>query len=855
MGPSDKELQLLLQNRMVEELATKQQDFELLTDMLEEVVFRCDQYGVFKVLNKAWERKTGWPVNASVGSEFIAYLDDPSAIKALRAGLCSNDDLDFDLKMTSRFGDLRYFSLRAKKRGSDWYGSLFDITQQRHTMTALENSREQARKLSLVASRTDNLVIITDAQGKVEWVNQSFEKVTGYRLHEMRGQSPGSFLQGPNTNPDTVATMRQGLANGRGFNVEIINYNRQGVPYWLAIDCTPVVNEQGELVNFIAIEREISERKESEQRLRDSEKHFRGILNSVSEAIFYADEHLNMQYANPAWSGMTGHYFNTGSHCNLLDFIHSDDVALLLKTRAQAHDIGQTTRQELRLRDYNGEWRRVELLLSRVNQQRDFTGALIDIDERWQATQAILRAKQEAEELSVARTRFVANMSHEIRTPLNAIIGMSSVLETTRLDDEQRLCLDTISNGGKALLSVINDVLDLARLDSQAVELENRDFQLLEVCEEALDLVAMKAAEKNLELAISCEAPLPHTLRGDSHKIRQLLINLLTNAVKFTAKGQVTVALSWQNSGGKHGALQIAVQDSGIGIPEDRLPSLFDAFTQADPSTTRQFGGSGLGLAICQQICTAMGGKISATSVPGEGSCFTCSLKLDVIERDAPSASGTLSVNSDSELLIKAAQWLAQHKGLELQAGDHGTGGAAVILSSADGSTRSLSHDELPTVLSPLRLWRQLSPSQSHSVQARKPEESAQLSILIAEDTVPNQLVVAAMLKQLGHSNYTITNNGEEALQAMSERHYDLVLLDIHMPVMDGLTAAKEIRRNPDYQHTAIIAASADVTTDAKEAADNVGFDSWLAKPFTRRSLEELLNQHHPIDPQTVNCR
>ncbi len=853
MGPSNKELQLLLQNRMVEELAAKQKDFELLTDLLEEVVFRCDENGVFKLLNTAWERKTGWPVNACVGSEFISHLDDDASITAVQQGLRGSDDIDCELTITSRFGDLRYFNLRAKKRDSDWYGSLYDITQQRQTMAALESSREQARKLSLVASRTDNLVIITDAQGRIEWVNQSFEKVTGYRLHEVRKQSPGSFLQGPDSQQETVEEMRRGLANGQGFNVEIINYNREGLPYWLAIDCTPVVNELGELVNFIAIEREISERKQNEQRLRDSERHYRSILNSVSEAIFYADEHLNLQYANPAWSGMTGHYFNANEQRNLLDFIHDDDVTLLHTTRDQAREIGNTTRQELRLRDYNGEWRRVELLLSRVNQEHDFTGALIDIDERWQATQAILRAKQEAEELSVARTRFVANMSHEIRTPLNAIIGMSSVLETTQLDDEQRLCLDTISNGGKALLSVINDVLDLARLDSQAIELENREFQLIDVCEEALDLVALKAAEKNVRLAASCANHLPYRLKGDSHKIRQLLINLLTNAVKFTTEGHVTLTLCWSGESSARGTLNITVTDSGIGIPPERLPTLFDAFTQADPSTTRRFGGSGLGLAICQQICAAMGGEISATSVVGKGSRFNCTLDLEVVEQQAPKSSAKLAVHGDDTLVQNTARWLADHYGLDLQilAPDHTD--KTLVLANADGSSKVLTSGELPAVMSPLRLWRKLAPPQNHMAELSSPAAASQLSILIAEDTAPNQLVVAAMLKQLGYADYTIANNGEEALAAMAERHYDLVLLDIHMPVMDGLTAAKKIRENPNYRHTTIIAASADVTTDAREAADEVGFDSWLAKPFTRSSLEELLKHHQPTTGQAIN--
>lgn len=841
MGPSNNELQLLLQNKMVEELAAKQRDFELLTNLLEEIVFRCDENGVFKLLNDAWERKIGWPVNVSVGNRFAAYLDDHDSILRVSEGLHKKEDLDCEIVMTSRFGDIRYFHLRAKKKESDWYGSLYDVTEQRHTMEALQQSREQARKLSLVASRTDNLVVITDAQGSVEWVNESFEKITGFCLHEVRGKSPGKFLQGPETKEETIREMRKGLANGEGFNVEVVNYNRQGVPYWLAIDCTPIRDDAGNLINFIAIEREVSERKANEKRLKDSERHHRTILNSVSEAIFHADENLDLYYANPAWSGMTGHYFGEGEHKNLKEFIHTNDIPLLLSARDEARRGSSTTRQELRLKDYNGEWRKVELLLSRIDQEHDFTGALIDIDERWQATQAILRAKQEAEDLSEARTRFVANMSHEIRTPLNAIIGMSSVLETTALDEEQRLCLDTICNGGNALLSVINGVLDLARLESQAIELERHEFQLAQLCEEALDLVALKSAEKDIHLVASCDSYIPHTLIGDSHKIRQLLLNLLSNAVKFTASGKVVLSFRWDQSQSPLGTLHFNVSDSGIGIPAERLPTLFNAFTQADPSTTRRFGGSGLGLAICQQICSAMGGDISATSTVGEGSCFTCSLQLEAADLTPPKSGGTLTLYSNDAHLQCTASWLAYQQGLQMQTLPPDDSGIAIFYDNGEGHTKTLLNKHLPDITSPLRLWKKLAPYQAPQRSGSNTQGSRRLSILIAEDTVPNQIVVDAMLKKLGYADYTIVNNGQEALDAMATRHYDLVLLDIHMPIMDGFTAAREIRANANYNNTRIIAASADVTTDAKESASAIGFDDWLAKPFTRKSLEELL--------------
>jgi two-component system sensor histidine kinase/response regulator len=246
MSATDSERELLLQHRMVEELAAKHQEFQTLTDLLEEVVFRCDDSGKLTLLNSAWTRKTGWPVNECIGRRFVEFIDDSEAVTQLSSNLNDSEPLISELRIASRFGDIKTFSMRARRSGDTWYGSLYDVTELHLAMGALEESREQARKLALVASRTDNLVIISDAKGLIEWVNESFTLITGYSLQEVRGRSPGSFLQGPQTDHRAVEQMRDGLAQGKGFNVEIINFNKNGTPYWLAIDCSPVLNEHGE---------------------------------------------------------------------------------------------------------------------------------------------------------------------------------------------------------------------------------------------------------------------------------------------------------------------------------------------------------------------------------------------------------------------------------------------------------------------------------------------------------------------------------------------------------------------------------------------------------------------------------
>ena len=851
MTATDKERELLLQHRMVEELAAKHQEFQTLTDLLEEIVFRCDDSGILTLLNSAWTRKTGWPVNECIGRRFLEFVDDSEAITQLNSNLYESEPLITEVRIASRFGDIKTFSLRARRSGNAWYGSLYDVTELHFAMGALQESREQARKLALVASRTDNLVIISDAKGCIEWVNESFSQITGYHLQEVRGKTPGSFLQGPKTDPATVAEMSEGLIQGKGFSVEVLNSAKNGASYWLAIDCSPVHDERGKLINFIAVEREITERKQAEQALRDSEQHYRNILNTVSEPIFYCDTGLQIHFANPAWQTLTGQVFNSASPQHLQHFIHPEDVPLLKQARDDTCAGLPPSRHELRLQDAQQNWRRVELLLSSNGissggHTQHLTGALFDVDERWQQTQEILQSKADAEEISKSRTRFVANMSHEIRTPLNAILGMGSVLQETELNAEQRGYLDTLCNGGKALLALVNDVLDLSKLDSDEIQLENIVFNLGELCEEAVDIIAARVEDKNLSLTMYCTPGVPQTIIGDPHRMRQLLINLLGNAVKFTARGGITITLNWQQTGKTEGKLNLDIIDTGIGIPEDRISSLFNAFIQADTSTTRRYGGTGLGLAICQQICSAMGGEISITSTVGKGTTFSCLLPLTTAPLGVPTSTNTLrGINLDDRGQL-VSQSLAHCMGFQYQAEQTTNPNSSLSLISDDGNILTLNSPQSSAVLTPNRLMRKLQALDKQSIQVQTPRTDrgkSSLRILIAEDSIPNQLVVDAMLKQLGYQKVTIVGDGQLATDAASQTEFDLILLDIHMPVMDGLSAAKAIRENLQAATPMIVAASADVTTDARKEADDAGFDDWLPKPFTRELLQALLEK------------
>lgn len=850
MAASEAELQQTLHNRILEALGAKHREFETLTELLEEVVFRCDSDGRLTLLNSAWMQKTGWTVEETLGTRLRDYIKGGEIVHELSSQFNGAELISLDVIIPCKDAQEKIFTLKARRSADHWYGSLHDISDLRNTVKALQNSRAEERKLSLVASGTDNLVIITDPQGYIEWVNQAFIDVTGLDLADVEGKTPGSVLQGPDSESDAVEIMRDGVEQGTGFNVDLINYDKSGQPYWIAIDCTPIFDCNGKLTNFIAIERVVTEEKQAEETLRESEQHYRSILDTVTEPIFYCNADFVLQYTNPAWTQMTGHAVQDDKDVSLCEFIHPEDVDTLLLAKKGANGRESQVKQELRLRDVSSCWRRVEIQVSsnrpsQYHHCQEFTGAIVDVDERWQETQAMRTAKKEAEDLSRARTRFIANMSHEIRTPLNAIIGMTSVLQQTHLDKDQSLCVETLANGGKALLGLVNDVLDLSKLDSTELQLECTEFELSKICEEAADIIAASVEEKNLTLTMSCASSVPQFLLGDPHRLRQVLLNLLVNAVKFTAFGGIKIRISWQAELEDLGSLHVDIVDSGIGIPIDRVDTLFDAFTQADPSTTRQFGGTGLGLAICRQICHAMDGEIAVQSELGRGSRFSFQVPLRCIEKPLPTHEISLQgVNLDArnrevvESLSHCLKVPCDYPSSEVD-----TGPCLNVLKGGNAFTLAL--DATLPVLTPQRLWNRLEkllqPSEP-SALLQTALHATPMKILIAEDAIPNQLVADAMLKQLGYRDVTIVDNGKIAVERCQVENYDIILLDLHMPVMDGITAAVEIRQNANGNHRPlIIAASADVTTEAQQAADSAGFDNWLAKPFTRDALSKVL--------------
>ena len=502
-------------------------------------------------------------------------------------------------------------------------------------------------------------------------------------------------------------------------------------------------------------------------------------IDSTNEGYWVIDADGNFVEVNPGYCRMMGY-----SHAQIMKMCIADfeAVATMAQIRAQVQRIIQKgyERFETRHRHLDGHWIELEITVTGVD-NRYLVAFLRDIGERKAANAALREATQQAEQANRAKSEFLANMSHEIRTPMNGVLGLTEVVLDSPLEPRQREHLELVKTSAVSLLVILNDILDLSKIEAGKLGIEHVPYSPAAVMQEVTQAVRARAQAKGLSLQCETDPSVPQKILGDPVRLRQILLNLCDNAIKFTDTGSVSVRAQAELTDTGHCELMICVRDTGIGIAAEKQEIIFQSFNQADTSTTRKYGGTGLGLTICSSLVALMGGRIWLESDTGQGSCFYFTVQAVV----APDGQGS------------------------------------VVDASAD-PVRSLGAD---------------------TTTVGSPPTDRRLQILLAEDNPINQRLTILLLERWGH-DVTLAQDGIEAVSLFGRRDWDLVLMDMQMPNMDGLAATRAIRAaETKDRHTPIIAMTANAMNTDREHCLEAGMDAFLSKPFEVERLRTLVNQ------------
>lgn len=723
------------------------------------------------------------------------------------------------------------------------------------------------------------LVSKTNKDGIITYVNDQFVEISGFSREELVG-SPHSIVRHPKTDAKTFESLWKTLKSHKVWRGKIRNRTKQGEDYYVFSAIFPILDHRGEVLEYIAIRNNITKKVEAEKRLKKERKYSQMLFNNQKNIVFTGNK-TGILEANRKFLEILGFEsikkFKEKHSCICEFFIEREGY--VESTTPEKHwtkDIFAAPEEQHKvlIEDTEGVERTFSVNLTSIEFEDDelVIGSFTDITE-------LEASRKQAEASEKAKSEFMANMSHEIRTPMNGIVGFTNLLAKSELSPRQKQFTQYIQGSTSILLQIVNDILDFSKIESGHLELELIETNPFIDLRNAMHVFKAQAAQKEISFIINIDSKVSECLMMDRLRVIQILTNLINNAIKFTPKnGTVELCIKAVSKDENYAKILFSVKDTGIGIPKDRQASIFQSFIQADNSTTRNFGGTGLGLSIGSSLCELMGSKLELESVEGKGSCFFFELDLEisetratlanqvhytpiyVLDHDEPIYDNVLKqlkhfkldvitcsfeelfYNDVSEDNIIVSFNYKQYKGLSRIS-------SKIILVDDSNEASKVAdeenilyyinmYDEAPSILYNAIL--------DYNVQGQKKpdeikKETLSLKILVAEDYDLNRILIEELLHAYDLKP-DFAFNGEEAVKALDKKEYDIVFMDINMPIMNGIDATKEIRKKG--MDIPIVALTANALEGDRERYLNQGMDDYISKPIDSQELDALLQKY-----------
>ena len=618
--------------------------------------------------------------------------------------------------------------------------------------------------------------LVLENSGPMMWIDRDTRTVTyanpaacahlGYELEELLGMRVQDF--DPYYSQEQNRQVHEQIRAGKQAN--FVSRHRRKDGTLRDVDVSMFMTAQGDSAMFIVSIKDITEQKRAEQAKKRQEATLASLINSISDLVFYKDRNGKFLGCNRAYAALVGRPVEEVRGHTSADFFPPEVAAAMAERDRQCLENLREETSEFWVTYPDGQEALFDTVVSPLwdenGQVQGLLGVSRNITERKRTEEEIRRAKEIAEEATRMKSDFLANMSHEIRTPMNAIIGLSHLVLKTDLNPRQRDYLQKVQSSGQHLLGIINDILDFSKIEAGRLELEDAPFELQALLDHTRTLVGEKCHAKGLDLAFEVGAGVPTHVRGDQLRLGQVLLNYANNAVKFTERGRILIAVQAGERSADAIELRFSVTDTGIGLTQEQQGRLFQSFSQADTSTTRKFGGTGLGLAICKRLAQLMGGEVGVQSDAGRGSTFWFTARLRL--------------------------------------------GAGARVQDGDALTE----------FGPVEC-----------LQGRR--------VLLVEDNEINQLVGRELLETVG-LHVDVAANGAIAVQMVQRQPYELVFMDMQMPVMDGLAATRAIRALPGFAGLPIVAMTANAMQQDRDRCAEAGMQDYLAKPVDPAEMLRL---------------